>query len=117
RLGTLPAEEVEAAWRRLEGEERVLREARSTSIPPALANPLLERAGGRGLSESARVSELVRRPGVSLVEMMRLVGWEGSTEAAVWGEVELKYDGYLEREQEAAVRLREQEGFLLPGEL
>lgn len=117
RLGTLPAEEVEAAWRRLEGEERVLREARSTSIPPALANPLLERAGGRGLSESARVSELVRRPGVSLVEMMRLVGWEGSTEAAVWGEVELKYDGYLEREQEAAVRLREQEGFLLPEEL
>ncbi len=117
RLGTLPSEEVEAAWRRLEGEERVLREARSTSIPPALANPLLERAGGRGLSESARVSELVRRPGVSLVEMMRLVGWEGATEAAVWGEVELKYDGYLEREQEAAVRLREQEGFLLPGEL
>ena len=117
RLGTLPAEEVEAAWRRLEGEEQVLREARSTSIPPALANPLLERAGGRGLSESARVSELVRRPGVSLVEMMRLVGWDGPAEIAVWGEVELKYDGYLEREQEAAARLREQEGFLLPGEL
>ena len=117
RLGTLPAEEVEAAWRRLEGEEQVLREARSTSIPPALANPLLERAGGRGLSESARVSELVRRPGVSLVEMMRLVGWDAPAEIAVWGEVELKYDGYLEREQEAAARLREQEGFLLPGEL
>lgn len=117
RLGMLSAGEVEAAWRRLEREERVLREARSTSVVPSLANPVLERAGGRGLSEAARVSELVRRPGVSLVEVLRLVGWAGSAEEAAWGEVELKYEGYLEREQEAAARLREQEGFALPDEL
>ncbi|MBK8003245.1 MAG: tRNA uridine-5-carboxymethylaminomethyl(34) synthesis enzyme MnmG [Gemmatimonadetes bacterium] len=117
RLGTLAASEVEAAWRRLEGEEEVLREARRTSVSPALANSVLERAGGRGLLEPARVSELVRRPGVSLLELLRLVGWEGPAEDAVWGEVELKYEGYLEREQEAAVRLRDQEGFVLLSEL
>jgi tRNA uridine 5-carboxymethylaminomethyl modification enzyme len=115
RLNLLSQREIEAADLRLEQEELVRRFAEETAVPPEVANPLLEQAGSNDIVEPTRVAELVRRPGVRLVDFLNGSGLE--VERAEWADIELKYEGYLLRERASAERLAEMEQFSLPAEL
>ena len=61
------------------------------------------------------MADLARRPGASLYHLL-LASGEGplDEEACAWAEVELKYSGYLLREQAEAKRIRELESLPLP---
>ena len=117
RLGTLAASEGSAARERLAREEEVRRYADDTATTPAAVNDLLARAGGKLLTEPTRISQLARRPGVQLADLLAATGFPGELEDAGWAEVELKYDGYLDREREAVSRLQSMGEFRLPPEL
>ncbi|HMA40436.1 MAG TPA: hypothetical protein VKP10_10180, partial [Gemmatimonadales bacterium] len=118
RLGLLDDAERRVAESRLEEEERVLEVARSTSITPPQAAAALAAAGG-ALAAAERIATLARRPHVSLALLLRGARVSGGfSEAAVLAaEIELKYDGYLAREREAAERLAELASFTLPPDL
>ncbi len=118
RLGLLTAPELRAAERRLEEEVSILSLARGTTITPAqAARPLV--ASGTTLGEPERIAEVAKRPGVSLGALLDEVGVGGglSVEAVLAAEIEIKYDGYLAREREAAARLAELAAFALPADL
>jgi len=118
RLGLLSAAEWRAATRRFEEEEELLRVARVTSITPGAAAAVLADTG-TSLGEPERVATVARRPGVSLRALLEAAGVTVTAEAAavVSAEIELKYDGYLAREREAATRLAELAAFALPADL
>src|SRR6267154_1884342 len=118
RLGLLDAVERRLAARRFEEEEELLRVARATTIAPGAAAAAL--AGtGTSLSEPERVANLARRPGVSLRALLEAAGVSVTADeaAVVSAGIELKYDGYLAREREAATRLAELASFALPTDL
>jgi tRNA uridine 5-carboxymethylaminomethyl modification enzyme len=117
RLGLLRPEELRAAERRLRDEEVVLGQARAATIAPAAARALL--APGQPLAAPERVAHLARRPGVSLRALLEAAGVvvTADEEAVRSAEIELKYDGYLAREREAAARLAELAAFALPPDL
>ena len=118
RLGLLTAVELRLAEGRLKEEERLLEAARSTTITPGEATPLLAR-NGTELAEPERVARVVRRPGASLRALLEAAGVPVSCDdqAVASAEIELKYDGYLTREREAAARLAELASFALPAGL
>src|SRR5881394_1278342 len=118
QLGLLTDGELRAAERRLAGEEAALELARETAITPAQAADALAASGTR-LTESERIATVAKRPGVSLGALLSAagVGAETPAEAIVSAEIEIKYDGYLAREREAAARLAELASFVLPGDL
>ena len=120
RLGLLSSSELRVAERRLAEEERVLGAARAISITPAQAAPVLE-AAGTSLSQPERIAVVARRPGVSLRALLEASGMDGcgalDEDILAAAEIELKYDGYLAREREAAVRLAELASFTLPQDL
>src|SRR6266536_1712695 len=118
RLGLLTAVELRLTERRLKEEERLLEAARSTTITPGEATPLLAR-DGTALAEPERVARVVRRPGASLRALLEAAGVPVSCDDQVVAsaEIELKYDGYLTREREAAARLAELASFALPAGL
>jgi tRNA uridine 5-carboxymethylaminomethyl modification enzyme len=114
RLGLLTDGERRTAHARLEEENRMTAAAATTAIRPAAANPVLEPSGAV-ISAPERIAGLARRPGVSLAALLRAAGVVGVTDdACASPEVELKYSGYLEREREAAERLKELDDFCLP---
>jgi tRNA uridine 5-carboxymethylaminomethyl modification enzyme len=117
RLGLLRPEELRAAERRLRDEEVVLGQARAATIAPAAARALL--APSQPLAAPERVAHLARRPGVSLRALLEAAGVvvTADEEAVRSAEIELKYDGYLAREREAAARLAELAAFALPPDL
>jgi len=118
RLELLTAAERHVAARRLEEEEELLRVARATTITPGVAAPVLASAGST-LAEPERIASVARRPGVSLRALLEAAGIAVSADdaAVMSAGIELKYDGYLVREREAAARLAELASFVLPGDL
>lgn len=117
RYGLLTDDERRNAEARLRREEEILAVSRETAISPAAANPLLARTGSREISEPTRIAELAKRPGVSLGELLAVAGRAVEEGQDQWAELEIKYGGYLERERNAADRLREMDDFHLPKEL
>jgi tRNA uridine 5-carboxymethylaminomethyl modification enzyme len=117
RLGLLTADELRAAERRLREEERVLELARDTVVTPAQAGPALA-GSGTDLGQPERVAAVARRPGVGLRDLLRVAGaGDLDEDACLAAEIELKYEGYLAREREAAERLAELASFTLPPDL
>jgi tRNA uridine 5-carboxymethylaminomethyl modification enzyme len=118
RLGLLTVAERRLAARRFEEEEELLRVARATTITPGAAAAALADTG-TSLGEPERVASVARRPGVSLRALLEAAGVMVTAEdaAVVSAGIELKYDGYLAREREAAARLAELASFALPADL
>jgi tRNA uridine 5-carboxymethylaminomethyl modification enzyme len=118
RLGLLTESELRGAERRLQDEERVLELARNTSISPTQANDVLA-GSGTTLQEGERIAVVAKRPGVSLGALLEAAGVVSAAgaDAVLAAEIEIKYDGYLAREREAAARLAELASFALPSDL
>ena len=118
RLELLSAAERRVAARRFEQEEELLRVARATTITPGAAAAALADTG-TSLGEPERVASVARRPGVSLRALLEAAGVPVTAEeaAVLSAGIELKYDGYLAREREAAARLAELASFALPADL
>jgi len=118
RLGLLTAAELRAADLRLKEEEHLLDTARATTITPTAAESVLAPTG-TGLAEPERVASVARRPGVPLKGLLQAAGVTVTCDDDVVAsaEIELKYDGYLARERDAANRLAELASFALPAEL
>jgi tRNA uridine 5-carboxymethylaminomethyl modification enzyme len=113
----MPAEEV-ALNERSRAERTVLDAAASTTIDVEAANAVLRSCQEREVLEPQRIQDLARRPRVSLQGLLSAVGFQMSDELSedVWisAEIELKYEGYLARERQAADRLAELASFRLP---
>ena len=118
RLGLLTSAELSVAEGRLQDEERLLATARTTTITPRQAAPVVGPSGTE-LAEPTRVASVVRRPGVSLRGLLEAAGVTVTCDDSILAsaEIELKYDGYLARERQAAGRLAELASFVLPVEL
>ena len=118
RLGLLSAAERATAERRLKQEDDLLAAARATTIAPRAAAAALE-PSGTTLAEPERVASVARRPGVSLGALLKAAGVPitADDQSVASAEIELKYDGYLAREREAAARLAELAAFVLPADL
>ena len=118
RLGLLTTPELRLVERRLREEEDLLALAGATTISPSAAASVLAGTGTH-LDEPERVASLARRPGVSLRAALEAagVGVTADEAAIASAAIELKYDGYLAREREAAARLAELASFALPSEL
>jgi tRNA uridine 5-carboxymethylaminomethyl modification enzyme len=118
RLGLLSEEELARLDGHLEDLERTRKWIREERIDPAEANEWLVDRSSSPLTERQPLDRLVRRPEVTLRE---LVAEDGPVrdpglglDALAVVEMEVKYDGYIRREEERAAALAEREGLLLP---
>src|SRR5205814_510901 len=104
---------------RLEQENHLRSYVDTTSISPEQAEPHLTANASSPLSHSVKLTELARRPGVSLAELLDAVGADQprSREVILSTELEIKYAGYFNRERMHAERMRQMGDFRLPGDL
>jgi tRNA uridine 5-carboxymethylaminomethyl modification enzyme len=115
RLGIYTDVERDVISRRLGAEDEALRLAETTSIQPAVAAPILSRAGSAPLSHSMRIMEVAKRQEASLGDLFSAVGVGGDlgSDALVTADLEIKYAGYFERERAQADRMRRMGDFVL----
>jgi len=117
-IGLLTEGQREALGTRQGREEVVRAWFRDTALAPEKVNPVLETAAAGEIQEPVRAWELLKRPRVTAEVLARVGGASfpreelGDVLTAV--EVEVKYEGYVRREQDRAAHLREQAEFVLP---
>ncbi|HEY3117098.1 MAG TPA: tRNA uridine-5-carboxymethylaminomethyl(34) synthesis enzyme MnmG [Chloroflexota bacterium] len=114
RLGLLSSEETRVAEARLRAEEGIRALADSVVVSGDEVNGLLSRQGSSLIDEPRRIAELARRPEVPLRELLEVANLAPCDGSADWADIELKYAGYLAKEQSAAARLAQMDDFMLP---
>jgi tRNA uridine 5-carboxymethylaminomethyl modification enzyme len=107
-LGIYDAPEEKRIGERLGAEDELMALARSTSVRPDAGASLLRAAASAPLPHPMRIAEVVKRQGVSLSDLLNAAGVakDASSGAVVTVELELKYEGYFERERLQAEKMR-----------
>jgi tRNA uridine 5-carboxymethylaminomethyl modification enzyme len=104
---------------RLRAEDDAAELARSTSVRPEAAAPLLNIARSAPLPHAMRIAEVVKRNGMTLGGLFSAAG-VGDTidrDALITVELELKYEGYFARERVQADKIRRMGEFALDDSL
>ncbi len=92
----------------------------SVSVPPCDAlNELLIAQGGKPLTVSVRLSELLKRPGVTYLALAPFDPLRPTLPRTVWEEVEIltKYEGYILRQKKEAERFAKLEHKRIPADI
>ena len=120
RVGLVPPERLRAVEEKYEAVRREIRRLESTGLAesPEL-NALLTSSGTAPVSGSARLADLVRRPQLSYEALAPFDPDRPALPKAVTGQVEiqLKYAGYLSRQQRQVEEFRREESHKLPPDL
>jgi len=124
RIGLIPDEEL----KRVEERERKvfagLGLTKKIKITPERVNPFLNSIGSSEIKFTDTLEKILKRPEVDAWELGKLVTEEDSVElkeiisdpdAAFQIELEIKYEGYIQRQHETVARLEKYEELAIPG--
>lgn len=126
KLGLTDDESLRRMDVKLKGTEALKKSLRKEGVSPELANPILERYDSSPIKQKVKLSSLITRPGLSMVDVLEMN--ETTNELAVeldaahadivsQAEIQLKYDGYISREQEVATKLGRLESVKIPNDM
>ena len=118
-LGLYEPGEREIIEHRIDEEKTVRDLAEQTPITPHEAAPLLAAAATSAIDHPVKIIELARRHGVALGDLLEAagVGENISREALLTADLEIRYEGYFERERAQAERMRQMGDFALAAEI
>ena len=119
-IGLIPPERVQAVEEKYAQVRREVQRLESSGVPASEElNAMLERKGTAPVANSARLADLLRRPQVSYADIAPFDPERPELSPAVTDEVEIqiKYAGYLTRQEKQVEEFRKEEARLLPENL
>lgn len=112
--------------RKITGTEKLKRALRSIGISPTMANPMLEAKGSAPITQQVKLSNLILRPQITLTDLLE-VSPEASAIAEelivlhpdilAQTEILLKYEGYIEREEELVSKMLKLDDVKIPADV
>ena len=120
QIGLIPPERVQAVEEKYAQVRREVQRLEGSGIPASeKLNAMLERKGTAPVANSARLADLLRRPQVSYADIAPFDPERPELSPAVTDEVEIqiKYAGYLTRQEKQVEEFRKEEARLLPENL
>ena len=119
-IGLVPPERLAQVEEKYEAVRREVRRLESNGIPASNAlNEMLTARDTAIVANSARLADLLRRPQVSYADLAPFDTDRPALSEAITNEVEIqvKYAGYLERQQRQVEEFRKEESRLLPADI
>ena len=119
-IGLIPPERVQAVEEKYAQVRREVQRLEGSGIPASEElNAMLERKGTAPVANSARLADLLRRPQVSYADIAPFDPERPELSPAVTDEVEIqiKYAGYLTRQEKQVEEFKKEEAHLLPDDL
>ncbi len=119
-LGLLPDDAYQAFRRKMTALQAARERASAERFyPVSSVNDVLRDMGSSPLINPAALTDLVRRPDMSLEQLARLAPWLADLDPDVAEELEIetKYEGYLIRQTEQVARFKKMEEAKLPPEM
>ena len=119
-IGLIPPERVQAVEEKYAQVRREVQRLEGSGIPASEElNAMLEGKGTAPVANSARLADLLRRPQVSYADIAPFDPERPELSLAVTDEVEIqiKYAGYLTRQEKQVEEFKKEEARLLPDDL
>ena len=119
-VGLVPQERLLQVEEKYEAVRREMARLESCGTPASQAlNAMLESRGEHPVANSARLADLLRRPQVTYEDLAPFDPDRPSLSAAVTDEVQIqiKYAGYLTRQEKQVEAFKKEESRLLPGDM
>ena len=120
QIGLIPPERVQAVEEKYAQVRREVQRLEGSGIPASEElNAMLEGKGTAPVANSARLADLLRRPQVSYADIAPFDPERPELSLAVTDEVEIqiKYAGYLTRQEKQVEEFKKEEARLLPDDL
>ena len=120
QIGLIPPERVQAVEEKYAQVRREVQRLEGSGIPASEElNAMLERKETAPVANSARLADLLRRPQVSYADIAPFDPERPELSLAVTDEVEIqiKYAGYLTRQEKQVEEFKKEEARLLPDDL
>lgn len=120
KVGLVPQSRLEAVEEKYEQVRREIQRLESSGVPASEdLNEMLAARDSAPVGNSARLADLLRRPQVTYEDLKPFDTGRPVLPAAVTEEVEIqvKYAGYLERQQKQVEEFRREESRLLPADV
>ena len=120
RVGLVPAERLAAVEAKYEAVRREMNRLESHGVPGSDAlNAMLEARGSAPVANSARLADLLRRPQVTYGDIAPFDPERPELPVSVTEEVEIqiKYAGYLARQEKQVAEFKKEESRLLPADI
>ncbi|MBE6317409.1 MAG: tRNA uridine-5-carboxymethylaminomethyl(34) synthesis enzyme MnmG [Bacteroidales bacterium] len=126
-IGLVTQERYEFMQSKREHRDALINFARDFSIKPSLINPALEKLGTTPLKQGVKLYDLILRPQLSILmlaphikalqEHLNSIEEARREEIIEAAEILIKYQGYIDREQLIADKIRRLEGVKLAGKI
>jgi tRNA uridine 5-carboxymethylaminomethyl modification enzyme len=120
RLGLASQERMDRVLQKKDSVAAIKKVLDSTPIDPSEINSYFEQINSAPLGERQKASKIVLRPNVSLPSMMQYSQpllqqlQHLDAETLEQAEIQVKYERYIEKEQELVVRMSEMEDLIIP---
>ncbi|MBD3639045.1 MAG: tRNA uridine-5-carboxymethylaminomethyl(34) synthesis enzyme MnmG [Crocinitomicaceae bacterium] len=122
-LGLITDEQMEIVATKVDVTNAIKSALKKISVAPEEVNPLLEEKGSSLIKQKQKANGLLARPHISLADLrsvsakldtkLREVD-QKNEDALMQAEIQIKYDGYISREQENALKLNRLEEVKIP---
>ena len=122
-LGLASDERMRALDQKLAGVTSLRKALQQLSVTPEEASTLLEQAQSAPLKHAVRANDILARPHVSLASMAAHIDSvnkscaQHAEEVLEQVEIQVKYEGYIAKEQDMADRLGKLDDLKIPGDL
>lgn len=121
-LGTVDERALERVERKVRDTERLVEEFRELSVTVAQAAPLLEKRQSAPLAQGCKADRILSRPNISMDDMREtfpaieafILENDIADDAVQQAEIAIKYEGYIEKEQENVRKLHRLESVAIP---
>jgi tRNA uridine 5-carboxymethylaminomethyl modification enzyme len=120
RLGLATQERMEKVIEKRGSVEKIKTLLQNITLSPEAVNHYLQKAGSTAIEEKQKALRLLLRPDVTLTEMIQNVDIIStqlksfSRDSIEQAEIQVKYERYIEKEQELATRMSTMENMLIP---
>lgn len=122
-IGMIGHERMEKVKQKINDIEYVKKKLLKTGVTPDEANPVLEEHGSSTIKQQVKLTQLITRPNLGMEQMLKMsselreLTGGLSKEVLEQAEIQLKYDGYISREQDVANKLNRLEDVTIPEDI
>lgn len=125
-IGLASDDRMKQVERKIDGTKEVIEFFRKTSVDPQEINDLLIDKGSATLSQKVKLESVIKRPHITLKDVAKasgklsdkIDGLEGDVEAILeQAEVEMKYRGYIEKQEELVDKMHRLEKVSIPEDI
>ena len=122
-IGLADDEMLERVNKKVAGTDQFKKALKSIGVTPSMANPVLSRKESAEITQQVKLSSLITRPQIDMndvlemsVEISELAAEVNLTHPDIvsQAEIQLKYEGYIEREEDQAKKMGRMEEVKIP---